>query len=116
MPRSLDPNSKLRMVLASDLDKMPTPTILANAPTLNMQRRLVGLMQSLNGNDMASMFDAILDAGAACICGWENIPIDYSREALGDVLSLDELVEVFGFLIQATVPTADDKKKSDLPH
>ena len=101
------------MVLTCDLDKTPQPKIFAKAPTLNQQRKLIGLMSSLEGGDLAAKFDAIIDAAFSCIIGWENIDIPFSRETLGDVLSLDELMEVFTFLISATVPTADDKKKSE---
>lgn len=113
MPRSLDPNSKLTMVLACDVDKTPQPKIFAKAPTLNQQRKLIGLMGSLEGGDLPAKFDAIIDAAAVCLIGWENIDVPFSRETIGDVLSLDELLEVFTFLISATVPTVDDKKKSE---
>lgn len=103
------------MVLACDVDKSPQPKIFANAPTLNQQRKLIGLMDQLQGGNLQSQFDAIIDAAAVCLVGWENIPVEFSRETIGDVLSLEELMEVFSFLVTATVPTADDKKKSELP-
>ena len=114
MPRSLDPNAKLTMVLACDVDKTPQPKIFAKTPTLNQQRRLVSLLQSLGGGDIAASMDALLDAAAMCLTGWENIPVQFSRESIGDVLSLDELVEVFSFLAASTSATPEDKKKSEL--
>lgn len=116
MPRSLDPNAKLTMVLACDVDKTPQPKIFAKTPTLNQQRRLVSLLQSLGGGDISASMDALLDAAAMCLTGWENIPVEFSRESIGDVLSLDELVEVFSFLAASTSATPDDKKKSELQH
>lgn len=113
MPRSLDPNSKLTMVLACDVDKTPQPKIFAKAPTINQQRKLIGLIETLSGGDVKSQFDAIMDAAATCLTGWENIPLEFSKENIGEVLSLEELVEVFSFLVTATVPSADDKKKSE---
>jgi hypothetical protein len=114
MPRSLDPKSKLTLVLACDVDKNPQPKIFAKTPTLNEQRKLVTLLQSLGGGDIAASMDALLDAAAMCLTGWENIPVEFSRETIGDVLTLDELVEVFTFLAASTSATADDKKKSEL--
>ena len=114
MPRSLDPNSKLTMVLACDVDKTPQPKIFAKAPTLNHQRTLIGLMSLLTTGNLTEQFDAIIDAAATCLTGWENIPLDFTKENIGEVLSLEEIVEVFTFLIGATVPTVDDKKKSEL--
>lgn len=118
MPRSLDPNARLTMVLACDAEKPAAtqPRIFAKAPTLNQQRKLIGLMGSLQGSDLLSQFEAILDAAMACLTGWENIPLEFNRENIGEVLSLEELIEVFGFLVSATVPTAADKKKSESPH
>lgn len=113
MPRSLDPNSKLTMVLACDVDKTPQPKIFAKAPTLNQQRKLIGLMAGLQTGNLTEKFDAVIDAAVTCLTGWENIPFEFSRENIGEVLSLEEIVEVFEFLIGATVPTVDDKKKSE---
>lgn len=113
MPRSLDPNSRLTMVLECDVDKTPQPKIFAKAPTLNQQRKLIGLVGALKGGDLSAQFDAIIDAAFVCLSGWENIDVPFSRDTIGDVLSLDELLEVFNFLISATVPTVDDKKKSE---
>jgi len=113
MPRSLDPNSKLTMVLACDVDKTPQPKIFAKSPTLNQQRKLVSLLTSLDNGGLAEKFDAIIDAAAVCLTGWENIPLEFSRDNIGEVLSLEEIIEVFSFLVSATVPSADDKKKSE---
>ena len=113
MPRSLDPNARLTMVLACDVDTNPQPKIFAKAPTLNQQRKLIGLMGSLQGTDLQSQIDAIIDTAAACLIGWENIPLEFNRDNIGEVLSLEEMMEIFGFLVSATVPTADDKKKSE---
>ena len=113
MPRSLDPSSKLTMVLACDADKTPQPKIFAKAPTLNQQRKLITLLTSLDGGGLAEKFDAIIDAAAVCLTGWENIPVEFSRDSIGEVLSLEEIVEVFSFLVGSSTASADDKKKSE---
>ena len=115
MPRSLDPNSKLTLVLACDVDKPKAtqPRIFASAPTLNQQRKLVGLLSSLEQGSIAEKFDAIIDAAAVCLTGWENIPMEFSRDAIGEVLNLEEIVEVFQFLVSGSLPTVDDKKKCE---
>lgn len=113
MPRSLDPSSRLTMVLASDVDKNPQPKIFAKSPTLNQQRKLIGLISSLEKSSLVEQFDAILDAATMMLTGWENIPFDFNRENIGEVLSMEELIEVLTFLISASAPSADDKKKSE---
>jgi len=127
MPRSLDPNSRLTFVLACDVDKPreSQPRIFARTLTLNQQRKLMRAMASLRGagGDPDLQIDAALDAAEVCLTGWENMadsatgePIAFSREAIGDVLSIDELVEVFEAVIGSAKPTEDDQKKLELPH
>ena len=113
MPRSLDPSSKLTMVLACDVDKTPQPKIFAKTPTLNQQRKLVALLESLRSGKVAESMDALLDAAAECFTGWEHIPFEFSRDAIGDVLTMDELVEAFSFIATASMSTVEDKKKSE---
>jgi len=118
MPRSLDPNSRITMVLEYDLDKPAEsqPRFFAKQPTLNQQRKLIGVLSSLNsGGELAEKFDAILDAAALLITGWENIPLPFNKENLGDVLSLEEIIEVLNYLVSQSQPTEDDRKKSELP-
>jgi hypothetical protein len=101
------------MVLAADLDKVPQPKIFAKQPTLNQQRKLIGVISSLSSGNLLEQFDAIIDAAATMLTGWENIPVEFSRDTIGDVLSLEELVEVLSFLVSASSTTVDDKKKSE---
>jgi hypothetical protein len=115
MPRSLDPSAKLTMVLACDVDKTPQPKIFAKVPTLNQQRKLVGVISSLDKGSLIEQFDAITDAAAMMLTGWENIPVEFSRDNIGEVLDLGEIVEVLEFLVSSSTATADDKKKSELP-
>ena len=125
MPRSLDPNSKLTFVLACDVDKPPQtqPRIFARTLTLNQQRRLMSAMKRLKtDSDPDAKIEAGLDAAEVCITGWENMTdphtgeaIAFSREAIGDVLSIDELVEVFEAVISFAKPNGDDQKKSESP-
>lgn len=121
MPRSLDPSSRLTMVLACDVDKPPEsqPRIFARTLTLNQQRKLMAAMDRMKKSETASdKISAALDAAEVCLVGWENMTdpasgqaIAFSRETIGDVLSLEELVEVFGAVTAAATPSGEDKKK-----
>jgi hypothetical protein len=123
MPKSLDPNSKLTFVLACDVDKPieTQPRIFARVLTINQQRKLVASMQSMRSDgDTAATFEAALDAAEICLVGWQNMidpatgePIPFSRDTIGDVLTVDELVEVFDAVIGSTKPSAGDQKKSE---
>jgi hypothetical protein len=103
------------MVLASDIDAVPQPKFFAKAPNLNQQRKLIGVLASLKNGNLDEQFDAIIDAAAMMLTGWEHIPVEFNRDNIGEVLNFEELVEVLTFLASASVPTADDKKKSELP-
>jgi len=122
MPRSLDPSAKITMVLACDADKPreTQPRIFARTLTLNQQRKLMTAMTRMNtASEADQKIDAALDAAEICLTGWENMTdetghtIPFSREAIGDVLTIDELGEVFNCVTSASRPDASDKKKSE---
>lgn len=123
MPRSLDPSSRLVMVLACDVDKPreTQPRIFARTLTLNQQRKLMAAMERMR-NTAEGKIDAALDAAEVCLSGWENMTdpatgqaIPFNRESIGDVLSIDELAEVFSAVLSAGGTSASDKKKSESP-
>ena len=123
MPRSLDPSSRLTFVLACDVNKPreTQPRIFARTLTLNQQRRLMLAMGQMKTANADEKIDAAINAAEVCLIGWENMndpetgqPILFSRDTIGDVLSIDELIEVFNAVTSASVPGADDKKKSEL--
>ena len=121
MPRSLDPSSRLTMVLVCDVDKPKEtqPRIFARTLTLNQQRKLMAAMGRMK-SEPDDKIEAAIDAAEICLIGWENMrdpqtgkAIEFNREAIGDVLSIEELVEVFNAVTSAGSATASDKKKSE---
>ena len=123
MPRSLDPSSRLTMVLACDVDKPreTQPRIFARTLTLNQQRNLMAAMSRMQTASAGEKIDAALDAAELCLTGWENMTgqngeaIQFSRDAIGDVLSMEELAEVFSAVSGAGKASASEKKESELP-
>ena len=121
MPRSLDPSSRLTMVLACDVDKPreTQPRIFARTLTLNQQRKLMAAMARMQTASADEKIDAALDAAEICLTGWENMTsqngeaIKFSREAIGDVLSMEELAEVFSAVSGAGKASASEKKESE---
>ena len=115
------------MVLACDVDKPADiqPQIFARTLTLNQQRKLMRSMRAMkdSGGDADKMIEAALDAAEVCLTGWANMvdpqtkePIAFSRDAIGDVLSIEELTEVFDAVISSGKATAGEQKKSESPH
>ena len=121
MPRSLDPASRLTMVLACDVDKPreTQPRIFARTLTLNQQRKLMAAMGRMQTASAGEKIDAALDAAELCLTGWENMTgqngeaIQFSRDAIGDVLSMEELAEVFSAVSGAGKASASEKKESE---
>ena len=112
------------MVLACDVDKPKEtqPRIFARTLTLNQHRKLIAAMSRMK-SEPEDKIEAALDAAEICVTGWQNMvnpdtgeTIPFSRETIGDVLSIDELVEVFNAVTAAGSATADDKKKSGSQH
>lgn len=122
MPKSLDPSSRLTMVLACDLEKPKEtqPRIFARTLTLNQQRKLMAAMSRMQTASADEKIDSALDAAELCLTGWENMTgqdgtaIQFSREAIGDVLSMEELAEVFASVSGAGKASASEKKESEL--
>ena len=109
------------MVLACYVDKPKEtqPRIFARTLTLNQQRKLMAAMGRMK-SEPDDKIEAALDAAEICLTGWENMTnpdngekIVFSRETIGDVLSIEELVEVFNAVTSAGSATAVDKKKSE---
>jgi len=123
MPRSLDPSSRLTMVLACDVDKPreTQPRIFARTLTLNQQRKLMAAMSRMQTASADEKIDAALDAAELCLTGWENMTgengeaIQFSRDAIGDVLSMEELAEVFAAVSSSGKASVSEKKESELP-
>lgn len=121
MPKSLDPSSRITMVLASDVDKPPEtrPRIFARTMSINQHRRMMDAMERMRQCEKpVDKLTAALDAAEICIIGWENMvdcngnSIPCTRESIGDVLTIDELVEVFDVVSSQSAASAADKKKS----
>ena len=123
MPRSLDPSSRLTMVLACDVDKPreTQPRIFARTLTLNQQRKLMAALSRMQTASADEKIDAALDAAEICLTAWENMTsqngeaIKFSREAIGDVLSMEELAEVFSAVSSSGRASVSEKKESELP-
>lgn len=111
MPKRLDPNYRLRLVLAGDLDKEPQPCFWAKNLTVGMIERYQG------GMTITSLVDAVMD----CLVGWEHMvldgqPLEFSRENVAMVLDADEMREIIEFCTSQARLGVEERKKSDSPH
>ena len=72
--------------------------------------------------DPDDKISSAIDAAEVCLVGWENMTdpvtgeaILFSRETIGDILSIEELAEVFEAVTSAALASSADRKKSELP-
>lgn len=116
MPKSLEPNSRLVFVLACDADKPKEtqPRIFGKSLTISGQRKLMGLLSKMQSGDRDAMIDAALDAAELCLTGWENMNgIEFSRDAIEQVLSLEELTEILSHVSDSGKASGEEQKKSE---
>jgi hypothetical protein len=124
MQKSLDPNMQQTFVLASDIDKdyEVQPRFAVRTLKINQMRKLMKSMQDMRAasGDPDKLFDSALDAAEICIAGWKNVrhpetdePLEFSREHIGEVFSIDELAELFDVVVSSSKPSAGDQKKSE---
>jgi hypothetical protein len=112
MPRSIDPDQYFKVSLAGDLAKPEAerPRFIFKPFTVRGWRVLVAQIDSMSSLDAA-------EAGVkAALVGWENlVGLTFSTDAIGDVLTPLEIVELFAKVCDDTTIGDADKKKSDSP-
>jgi hypothetical protein len=121
MPRSLEPNSRIVFVLECDKDKSPQPRAFGRTLSISGSRKLMSAMGSLQkAGSLEDKLDTAIDAAMSVLTGWENMidpdtqqPIAFSREALGDVYTIEELTEILSIAAGDGRLTADERKKSE---
>jgi len=124
VPRSLEPNSRLVFVLECDKDKDPQPRAFGRTLSISGSRKLMSAMGSLQkAGSLEDKLDTAIDAAMAVLTGWENMidpttseAIPFSREALADVYSVEELTEILSIAAGDGRLTADERKKSESQH
>ncbi len=124
MPRSLEPNSRIVFVLDCDKDKPKEtqPRLFGKSLTVGASRRLASGIRAMKAAEGEAKIDAIIDIAMECITGWENMldpttasVIEFNRQTLQDVLSIDELSEIIELTASNGRLGVDDRKKSESP-
>lgn len=124
MPRSLEPNSRIVFVLECDRDKSPQPKAFGRTLSISQTRKLISAMTSLqHATTLDQKLDTAIDAAMAVLTGWEHMTdpttgdaIPFSRDALADVYSIDELTEILSIAAGDGRLNADERKKSESQH
>lgn len=125
MPLKRDPNQTVWLSLAGDAD-IPEATRPAFAIRAITTREQLAIAELVERRDAVSVSDAAglrkrseiqTEAIMLGLKGWKNMPggVEFSREAIDDVLQMAEKDELIGLILFGTGPTPEDKKKSDTP-
>lgn len=119
MPIAVDPESLFPFVLESDKGKPSPPTFLLKPLTVREFRKAVAVdadVQAAATTDAA--ITIIMDGIRLGLRGWRNVtdsdgkPIDYSPEALEDVIEISEAKELMRAVQDAGALLAEAKKNS----
>lgn len=120
---SLDPDKRLVLVLDCDKDLSPDvqPRFFARTPTVRRATTMISAAIAAQSMDVTAL-SRLVDAVGECVVGWENMsdpdtgePMEFSRDALVDVLTIHEMIELLLFVLSAGQPSGGDKKKSESP-
>lgn len=124
MPKLLDPESKIRLVLDGDVGKSPEPAFFSRPLSVASFRRTVECLQGVAENaadskNAAAVFDFLRER----ITGWENMidpetgeRLQFSHEKLEEILALDEAVELVSKISAGGRLSTDERKKSESLH
>lgn len=107
MPKSLNPNERLVMVLACD-QELPRET----QPRFFAKPLTVAGIKKVQQLATAGSTDAIIDAVMMCLTGWENMDREFTANAVADVLTIGECTEIIEFCLSGGKLDGAEKKKS----
>lgn len=116
MPIFLEPGQRFPVVLDSDAHKPAEsrPTFYAKSQSMRGQQRIGEVLDSLSspeGLTVEKMFGDVCDVLADVLVGWEHMAgIEYSPEAIRDVLSYSEARELIGKVAYNQHVAPDEKK------
>ena len=123
MPLALEPNERIRLVLASDADKpLPRrPTFIFRHLTAREWRAAATMQdkfaEAAGGSEALGM---VLDFLTDKVIGWENMipagegakPIAFDRDGFDELITLGEAMELMIALGEASAgPTPDEAQK-----
>jgi hypothetical protein len=115
MPKSLDPNCQVRIVLDSDQGKSPEPAFIFLAPTMRKESQLGTLYdRAIAAKDAKALFNVVNAELAETLVGWENMGnFEFGKHELGDIVSMAEALELARHLLSAGRLSSGEKKSSE---
>lgn len=125
MPVFLEPGQRYPVILSCDESKPAEtrPTFYAKSQSMRGQQRIADTLDLWTSNNTitaAELFDATVETLSKVLVGWSNItnpetgkPIDYSPEAVRDVLTYSEARELLRLVMHNQHLQTEEKKSSE---
>lgn len=114
MPILLEPGATFPVWLESDKTRPmeSRPIFDAKAQSMRGQRKLLAVVDMIfaEGVTVDQVFDASRDCLFDSLGGWRNIATGFSREAIEDVLTFDEVRELLRKIAGNQRMSGDEKK------
>lgn len=119
MPIALEPGQQFPIVLDSDAEKPKEsqPTFFAKSQAMRGQLKVANVLDLYTENpDITAeeLFSKTVDVLADVLIGWKNMcGIEYSKDALADVLNYSEARELLRKVMHNQYLSHDEKKSSE---
>lgn len=119
MPIALEPGQKYPIVLDSDKDKPKEsqPTFFAKSQSMRGQQKIGEVLDMWTQQEnltIPELFNATIDVLGGVVVGWSNMSgIEFSVDALRDVLTYSEARELLRKVMYNQHITTDEKKSSE---
>lgn len=118
MPVALEPGRIHKIVLDCDKDKPveSQPRFLVKAHSLRKQQQIAETHDAIyDGKNAEELYGRAQAALAGLLVGWENMGVEFTPEAIWDVLTLAEIRELIFAILALGKINREEKKSSESP-
>ena len=114
MPIFLEPDQTFEVSLEIDKDKpiATRPVFLVKSQSMRGQRKIMEAIDMLHadGVTVAQVFDAAVEQLKRVLTDWRNMGREYTADAIEDVLSYNESIELLRKVAYNQRMSGDEKK------
>lgn len=113
MPISIEPNQLFPIVLDCDKDKPSPPTFWARSQSMRGQLRVAKVLDRWVTESEVTpeqLFSDAVDVLSEVIVRWDGMPVEFSKDALWDVLTYQEARELLRKVAHNEHMTPEEKK------
>ena len=114
MPRSIDPDARVDIVLTTDKDKSPKPTFQFKTITVKEEEKLGRIYDAATGDEENELSNRVKEYLEPLLLGWSNMgEFEFGKHSLQDVVCFAEAMDLAGQLLESGRLSIDEKKRSE---